>query len=170
MEQAIRLVPTLPPWVKEYIPTSWHTCWYGNEKKQLCSHLKGRKQLLIGLNSIIWLQSLANISAVTLASHYYYYYCYSFKCCCVLGISMIILIVYYLLLAIPPFPIICFSDFGLLSSVQQQILADECACHIIGTKIKPKQEPPPTPWKPRIWIADHPEDNTQLHQPWTCCI
>lgn len=55
---------------------------------------------------------------------------------------------YYLLLAIQPFPITflyCFSDFGLLSKVQQQILAAGCPCHpatpFIGTKVKPKQEP-----------------------------
>lgn len=81
---------------------------------------------------------------------------------------MIISIVYYyLLLAIPPFPIIflyCFSDFGLLFSnkfLQLNVPATQQP-PIIGTKVKPKQEPPQTPQKPWIWIVDHPEDNTQL--------
>lgn len=147
MEQAIQLVPTLRPWVKRTFLLASTLADMDMKKKWLCNHLKGRKQLFIGLNSIIWLQSLANISAVTLTLHYY-----SFRCC-VIWISMIILIVYYyLLLAIPYFAIIsfyCFSCFGLFSRVQQQILAAQCPCYpatpIIGSRVKPKQQPPQTP-------------------------
>lgn len=151
MEQAIRLVPTLPPWVKENIHRAGTLADMEMKKRSYAALHKEENSL----NAITWLQTLANNSTVTFAPHYYHY---SFRWVvfffCIAAISKIISIVYYyLLLDIPTFSrnlfVLCqwflvsfhgFSDKFLQPNVpatQQPPIKD--------TKVKPKQEPPQTP-------------------------
>lgn len=151
MEQAIRLVPTLPPWVKENIHRAGTLADMEMKKRSYAAFHKEENSL----NAVTWLQTLANNSTVTFAPHYYHY---SFRWFFAFFFLLqqfqrlfqlfILFIVRYSNLFTQPIfivSVILVSFQGFSNKFLQPNVPATQQPPIKDTKVKPKQEPPQTP-------------------------